>query len=70
MVGTFSGAVEGIIVNREKGAGGFGYDSLFVPEGYCETFGELSSETKNQLSHRARALAEVPAFLQAWLKDN
>ncbi|MEA3208960.1 MAG: XTP/dITP diphosphohydrolase [Chthoniobacter sp.] len=62
-LGTFEGTVEGVIVNEEKGAGGFGYDALFVPEGFCETFGQLSSETKNQLSHRARALAKVMAFL-------
>ena len=52
----FSGSVEGVIINQEKGAGGFGYDSLFVPEGYCETFAELGAEVKNVLSHRSRAL--------------
>lgn len=61
----FQGAVEGVIVNVEKGEGGFGYDSLFVPEGYCETFGQLPPETKNQLSHRARALAQVCTALQS-----
>ena len=65
VLGTWDGAVEGIIINQEKGAGGFGYDSLFVPEGFCETFGQLPPETKNQLSHRARALAKVAAFLTA-----
>ena len=65
VLGTFDGAVEGIIINQEKGGGGFGYDALFVPEGCCETFGELSAETKNQLSHRARALAKLAAFLHA-----
>jgi XTP/dITP diphosphohydrolase len=54
---TFSGSVEGIIIHAEKGEGGFGYDSLFVPEGYCETFAELGAEVKNTLSHRAKALA-------------
>ena len=63
VLGIFDGAVEGIIINQEKGAGGFGYDVLFVPEGYCETFGQLPAGTKNQLSHRARALAKVVAFL-------
>ena len=65
VLGTWDGAVEGIIINQEKGAGGFGYDSLFVPEGFCETFGQLPPETKNQLSHRARSLAKVAAFLTA-----
>ena len=65
VLGTFDGAVEGVILNQEKGAGGFGYDALFVPEGFCETFGQLSAATKNQLSHRARALAKLAVFLAA-----
>ena len=63
VLGTFDGAIEGVIVNRERGEGGFGYDALFVPEGHCETFAQLQSSTKNALSHRARALAQVAAFL-------
>lgn len=63
--GSFDGAVEGVIVNGERGEGGFGYDPLFVPEGYCETFGQLSAEVKNQQSHRARALAKAQVFLQS-----
>ena len=55
----FDGAVEGVIINQEKGEGGFGYDPIFVPDGYCESFGELSSEIKNKESHRARALAKA-----------
>jgi len=55
----FSGAVEGIIVNELKGGGGFGYDPLFVPNGYCETFGQLPAEVKNSLSHRAQALQKL-----------
>jgi len=62
-LGTFSGAVEGVIIDQERGRGGFGYDPLFVPEGYSETFGELSPETKNRLSHRARALVAAREFL-------
>ena len=58
----FSGSVEGVIINQEKGAGGFGYDPLFVPEGHCETFAQLGSEVKNALSHRARALAGLLAW--------
>ena len=63
VLGTFEGAVEGVIVNGERGEGGFGYDALFVPEGHCETFAQLPSSTKNALSHRARALAQAAAFL-------
>ena len=62
-MGTFEGAVEGVIVNGERGEGGFGYDALFVPEGHCETFAQLPSTTKNSLSHRARALSQAAAFL-------
>ncbi|MEP6671418.1 MAG: RdgB/HAM1 family non-canonical purine NTP pyrophosphatase [Chthoniobacter sp.] len=64
VLGTFDGAVEGVIINHERGEGGFGYDSLFVPAGYCETFGQLSAEVKNGQSHRARALAKAHAFLR------
>lgn len=63
ILGTFSGAVEGKIISEERGAGGFGYDALFVPDGYDQTFGELPAETKNSLSHRARALSAAREFL-------
>lgn len=50
------GECPGHIIDKEEGTNGFGYDPLFVPEGYGSTFGMLSSEIKNQISHRARAL--------------
>lgn len=53
------GSVEGRLLTQEVGEGGFGYDALFIPDGYADTFGVLSAETKNQLSHRARALAAM-----------
>ncbi len=59
----FSGTVEGTIRESLRGSSGFGYDPLFVPEGYRESFAELGEEVKNSLSHRARALAEVAAWL-------
>jgi XTP/dITP diphosphohydrolase len=62
--GSFSGTVEGIVVPLERGDHGFGYDSMFIPAGYDQTFAELPSEIKNSLSHRARALAQVVAFLR------
>jgi XTP/dITP diphosphohydrolase len=55
----FEGTCEGKIGFMERGQGGFGYDSLFVPVGYDQTFGELSSTVKNRLSHRAQALAKL-----------
>jgi XTP/dITP diphosphohydrolase len=64
VLATFDGAVEGVIINQERGGGGFGYDSLFVPAGYCETFAQLSAEVKNGLSHRGRALAKAAEFLR------
>ena len=62
--GSFSGTVEGIVIPFERGDHGFGYDSMFIPAGYSETLAELPSEIKNRLSHRARALAQIVAFLQ------
>jgi XTP/dITP diphosphohydrolase len=57
------GRCEGRIAQAPRGTGGFGYDPLFIPEGFEETFGELSSEIKGRISHRARALGDVRAFL-------
>ena len=59
----FDGSVEGKIVATEQGTGGFGYDALFVPDGFDDTFGVLSSATKNSLSHRARALAQAQEYM-------
>lgn len=53
------GAVQGQLITSEQGEGGFGYDPLFIPEGFRDSFGVLPAETKNQLSHRARALAAM-----------
>ncbi len=60
---TFSGACEGSISATPAGGGGFGYDPLFVPEGYALSFAELGEAVKNELSHRARALAQLQAYL-------
>ena len=61
----FSGTVEGRILDEPYGADGFGYDPLFAPEGYDQTFAELGAEVKNSLSHRGRALAKVIEWLDA-----
>lgn len=50
------GIVRGTMTTEEHGQGGFGYDPIFVPEGYDKTFGELSADIKNNISHRARAM--------------
>lgn len=57
------GVVRGKITTEEFGKGGFGYDPVFIPEGYDKTFGELPAEIKNSISHRARALAELVKLL-------
>lgn len=52
---TVSGAVEGLLAMEPRGAGGFGYDPIFIPDGFDQTFGELPTEVKHALSHRGRA---------------
>jgi XTP/dITP diphosphohydrolase len=54
---------EGFIAAAPRGTGGFGYDPVFVPDGFDETFGELAAEVKNRISHRGLALAAVHEFL-------
>ena len=61
----FSGSVEGYMLTEPAGEGGFGYDPLFVPEGYDRSFAQLPMEVKNSMSHRARALAQVVE----WMKE-
>ncbi len=58
------GTVEGHILLEERGEGGFGYDPMFVPDGYDKTFGELPAETKNEISHRANALKVLKQKLE------
>jgi len=65
VIATFDGTVEGRVVETPVGPGGFGYDPLFVPDGYDQTFGELPPETKNAISHRSRALAQFVEWLRA-----
>ena len=65
LLGTFEGIVEGAIVERPRGLNGFGYDPIFVPRGFEETFAELPSEMKNTISHRARAIRALTAELAA-----
>ena len=59
----FEGIVTGRIIAEERGVGGFGYDSVFVPDGYDKTFAELPAAVKNSISHRARAMEQLNNFL-------
>ena len=59
----FEGTVKGTITYTDKGADGFGYDSIFIPEGYDKTFAELGEEIKNKISHRAEAVKKLAKFL-------
>jgi len=63
-VAHFTGAVEGSIIDSPRGIAGFGYDPLFIPDCYTQTFAELGTESKNTLSHRSIALMKVVDFLE------
>ena len=60
----FEGIVEGSIGAQPSGTGGFGYDPIFIPEGFSESFGVLGDEIKNTISHRARAVSKLVTFLK------
>lgn len=59
----FEGIVEGRIIERERGAEGFGYDPLFIPDGFDRTFAEMTAEEKNAVSHRGRAVRRLVDYL-------
>ncbi|EOS15083.1 non-canonical purine NTP diphosphatase [Phocaeicola sartorii] len=61
----FEGIVKGEIIKEKRGGTGFGYDPIFVPDGYTQTFAELGNETKNKISHRALAVEKLCRFLKA-----
>jgi XTP/dITP diphosphohydrolase len=65
IVNLSEGICEGTITFAPRGSSGFGYDPLFLPDGYDQTFAELSDEIKNQISHRARALIKVRDYLRS-----
>lgn len=60
----FEGEVKGTIAFEPRGYSGFGYDPLFIPQGYRSTFAELSPETKNEISHRSQAVKQLLQYLQ------
>src|SRR5437588_9426758 len=64
VLGAFEGAVEGHVVDLPRGQHGFGYDPVFQPNGFGQTFAEMSAELKNKISHRAKAIAALSEALR------
>ena len=64
VIETFEGEVKGVIVSAPRGEGGFGYDPVFLPDGYDQTFGEMAAELKNSISHRANAFRKAVEFIE------
>jgi len=66
IVASANGSCEGKITGGPRGASGFGYDPIFLPDGFDKTFGELDAQTKNQISHRANAAVKIIPFLRGF----
>ena len=66
----FEGKVEGKILSRKKGKDGFGYDPIFLPEGFEESFAEMESAQKNAISHRGRSVVKLVRFLESFTPGN
>ncbi len=64
VIETFEGEVRGVIVPAPRGESGFGYDPVFLPDGYDQTFGEMDQELKNRISHRAAACRKALEFVE------
>ena len=69
ILATFEGVVEGKIAERPRGSHGFGYDPIFIPDGFEETFAEMAEELKNNISHRARAIRQLQAKLATFYAE-
>ncbi|MGJ1261479.1 non-canonical purine NTP diphosphatase [Sphingobacterium spiritivorum] len=61
----FEGAITGTIISERRGAEGFGYDPIFIPDGYDKTFAEMSADEKNGISHRSIAVKALTGFLKS-----
>ncbi len=69
MIGSCEGRMTGEIALGEKGDRGFGYDNIFIPDGYDKTLSELSSEQKNEISHRKKALIEISPIIEEYFAN-
>jgi len=69
LIEAVEGICNGTIIDEERGGGGFGYDPLFIADGQVKTFGELSPDVKNRISHRAKALQKAWAVLSRYLRE-
>ncbi|HUK82541.1 MAG TPA: RdgB/HAM1 family non-canonical purine NTP pyrophosphatase [Verrucomicrobiae bacterium] len=69
LIEAVEGICNGTIIEKERGGGGFGYDPLFIADGQVKTFGELSPDVKNRISHRAKALQKAWAALSRYLRE-
>lgn len=67
---TFEGICRGEILHQPQGSGGFGYDPVFRPGGYQQTFAELDGETKNSISHRGKAVEKFISWIQKYISGN
>ncbi|MDI1317966.1 non-canonical purine NTP diphosphatase [Flavobacterium sp.] len=65
----FTGIIKGKIIEEKIGTNGFGYDPIFVADGYIKTFAELTIEEKSTISHRGLAVAQLITFLQKWFQQ-
>lgn len=63
------GFMHGRVINSQRGTNGFGYDPLFVPNGFSKTLGELDAAQKESLSHRTQALRLAKILLNSWIKS-
>ena len=61
----FTGIVNGVILTERKGSSGFGYDPIFLPDGFNETYAEMNAEKKNKISHRGIATRQLCTFLKS-----
>ena len=66
LIAVFHGEVAGVIAEQPRGSQGFGYDPVFIPAGFDQTFAELGEAVKNQISHRAVAIEKLREYLPAW----